>query len=241
MILLKSSFRVSITYPDAVFLMNEYEVHRLPPEYSPLLDKLKVGIENAEDFTAEEVEQLTELHNRRVIYVVPTENLSLCNYLELSGWQSDYVNGQLANMSVEVIDAHPDPSWAVAITAALGKYGVLKSNPAIRLYISDRTTKFETIEYPALMVKVGSYRPTVGPFLSNQFPIESFNKLMLANKGGFETEAFQEVLPTYLHQLQLGLVIHEIMMFLIKLGNHGAANAIIEWDLVEMKRMIWKI
>ena len=240
MIKLKPSYKVSTAF-DAVFLMSEYEVHRLLPNFSSIVEKLKVGIENPNDLTALEVDQLVELHNLHVIYIPSTINTSLCDYLELSGWNADYVNGQLSNMSVEIINDHPDMFWSDGLTFSLAEYNLIKPDPKLHIYVTDLDIKFDTLKYPALIVKVGSYKPSVGPLLTNQSPVERFNAMIRETRGGFADETFQADLPQYLRQLQLNLVIHEIMMFLVKTGNHESVDGVVDWNLNTMERVVWKI
>lgn len=242
MIKLKPSYKVSTAF-DAVFLMSEYTVHRLLPDFSSIVEKLKVGIENPNDLTALEVDQLVELQNLHVIYIPSTTNTALCDYLELSGWNADYVNGQLSNMAVTIVDSHPDPYWASNISVALDEYGLVQTlqKSKLRIYVTDLDIKFDALDYPALIVKVGSYKPSVGPLLTNQSPVERFNQMLRETRGGFADETFQADLPTHLRQLQLSLVIHEILMFLVKTGNHASADGVVDWNLNTMKRVVWKI
>jgi CBS domain-containing protein len=240
MIKLKPFYRVDTVF-DAVFLMSEYAVHRLPPEFSSIAEKLLVGIENPNDLTSIEVDQLAELHSLNVICVPPTKNIALSNFLELSGWGADYVSGQLDNMSVEIINEHPDMFWTDGLTFTLAEYSLIKPDPKLHIYVTDLDIKFDTLKYPALIVRVGSYKPSIGPLLTEQSPVEQFNTMIRETRGGFSDETFQADLPPYLRQLQLGLVTHEIMMFLVKVGNHAAASGVVDWNLKSMKRVVWKI
>jgi hypothetical protein len=240
MIRLKPFYRVDTVF-DAVFLMSEYTVHRLSPEFSDLANKLIVGIENPNDLTALEVDQLGELNALNVIYVPASKNLALTNFLETSGWASDYVNGQLDNMSVEIVNEHPDSYWSDNLTSTLSEYDLIKPDAKLHIYVTDLDIKFDTLKYPALLVRVGSYKPSIGPLLTEQSPVERFNNLIRESRGGFADETFQADLPPYLRQLQLSLITHEIMMFLVKVGNHAAAGGVVDWNLKSMKRVVWKI
>lgn len=220
--------------------MSELRVHRLLPEFSAIIEKLKSGIEVPNDLTEIEIDQLSELNQLDVIYTPPTKHVDLCNYLELSGWGNDYVNGQLDNITVEIIDKHPDPFWAESLSKSLEAYDVIKSSAKLRIYITDLETRFDTVEYPALIVTAGSYKLSIGPLLTNQNPVERLNTLLNDARGGFAEVDFQESLPPHLKETEAAVLNHEILMVLIKMGNHAAASGTVYWNLNSMKRSVWK-
>lgn len=240
MIKLKASYRVGRA-PDVIFLMNELRVHRIELEYDSLIARLEAGLDPSTLSDENELEQLATLSSLGVLCVEWPKHQELINFMEYSGWNSAYTLEQLEYMRVKVIDNHPDPFYSKALETALARYDLISDKPMLTIYVVDYLTKLEIVSYPALIVKVGSYRPSVGPVLNqNLLPVEAFNAFINQSKAFFEREGFLAQLPPHLRDLQVALVTHEVLMLLLKVSNHHASSGIVDWDLSTMERNTWR-
>jgi hypothetical protein len=243
MIKIKPFYRIGRA-ADAVFLMSEAQVHRFEPSFNGILTKLADGLDSS-TLSSNELTQLTELVKLNVLYVESAQAPELCNFLEFQGWPTDYVTNQLNYHRVKVIDDHPDTSYAKAILDGLAGYNLIATDTeratTLNVYIVDVITKLTEVEYPALIVKLGSYRPSIGPVLSKRLPTASVVEFLARTKQCFEQEGFLMNLPPHLKAFQQNLMIHEILMLLLKVSNHDAIGAIVDWDIQTMKRNVWPV
>lgn len=244
MIRLKPSFRIGIAH-DALFLMNDFTVHRLPLDYEILTYKVSQGLSDPSSLSELELIQLENLSTLKVVYQEPTQNVDLCNFFETINYKSTYVNEQLLHNKVRVVNCHPDLTSYLSLVKVLKDYKVLaetEETPTLNIYLVDVASKLDKVDYPALIVKAGSYRPTVGPLLSPmRLSLEDFNAHILKGKACFENEGFQIQLPPHLVMIHDAMIAHEVLSFVIKAGLHEASGAIVDWDITLMRRSIWPI
>ena len=222
--------------------MHEYAVHRVDQSCEALIGKLQDGIEDPESLSSIELEQLEALLKLNVIYVEPTKHKATCDLFDLLGCSHDYVNEQLAHARIAVRDLHPDPSYAQEFSKLLSGYvTVTDKSPTLNLYIVDTINKLDEVEYPALIIKMGSYRPSIGPLLTTRLSLAEMKAVVLKGKIYFENESFEVVLGDYLEKLQVHLIFHELLSFIIRVGSHQIASSLVDWDLVSMGRYVWPI
>lgn len=246
MIKIKAFYKLGVA-PDVFFLMSEKTVHRLELPMLPLVKRLMVGLasDDVEQLTNQELEFLRKLNSLGVIRneLESDRHAKIINYLDIVGINSAQTVEQLDHVRLKISNYHSDQSLAVKLKTQLLEFGikVVDQDQTLTINLVERLNQPVEESYPALTVKLGSYKPTVGPITDQIFTTADLKQYAEKTKACFEQEAFLADLPEPLKELSINIAATEIALLTGKAGKHDGIFSIIEWDLIQMKRTAWKL
>jgi hypothetical protein len=241
MIKLKPFYKVGVA-PDVLFLMSEMEVHRLDLDYEPLIRSLQSDSFEPSTTSDKDLERLRYLDSIKVVYNTSEKHPEIINYLELAGVPESFALSQLEHAKVKIINHHRDEIYADALAEELRRYKIkiVDKDPTISFLIVERLNQLRDAPSNSIPVKLGSYRISVGPLLTPMLNAEELARFIEKGKGFFEEEGFLvENMPMPLQNLSVALIAHEIFNIVVLAGTHRAMTAIVEWNLVRMRRSVW--
>ena len=242
MIKIKPFYRIGRA-PDVLFLMSEADVKRVPLELEPLLQQLLTGSLDPLSLSDAELEQLQMLDELGVIYNPSGERSEVANLFEISGWRESFVQEQLNYARIKLLDHHADPRYSLGLAQELLSLGVnlVDTDPTLNVAVVERLNQLDDLPTPTLVVKIGTYRSSVGPLICPTLTAPALKQVIDPTKLYFETESFLEELPSSTRALTIQLLAHEILGVIVKAGGHPAIQNIVEWDVTGPRRTVWAL
>jgi hypothetical protein len=241
MLKLKSSYRLG-NAPTCIYVMSENVVHRFDKEYELLLQVLSTTGLDADLITPENIEQLNNLDQLKIIEANST-NDPVLNLLEFDGYKKEYVKLQRNHLKLKLVNHLSDEFYYNAICDKLKQLDVnlIDTNETFSFHLVSRPNELKHVEYPASVIKLGSYRVSIGPMLSPLVTLEQFNEHYSLSKIYFDKEAFSADLPQFFKDMSVMLVVKELFKFVVEVGSHKLVKGIIIWDLPSMRRTTYDL
>jgi hypothetical protein len=237
MLRLKKSFKVAIN-DNTIFVMSEMINHSFPLEYKDVLSKLQ---QEKYEISIDDIEKIEHL-NRLNLLTDKDNTDALINYFEMHDVTGEQIDNQRSHLGVAIINLANNKTFATDLTKNLvaEKFKV-STTGGFKIYLVDTFSDIKEIQYPAIVIKVGSCHCYFSHLLTSVTSFESFKKFMLSSKSFFENESFQIGLPKHLIDLQSSLIRHEVINFLIDPAADEKSNKIINWNLLSMEKQSWEI